>query len=199
MTPRALARTLAAMTKKKGGLSVAMIVVGAVLLLCVCGGVGGAVVGFTQYNEYVVRSKTSEASSNLRDLFTLSAGYYANESWGLRTVTAGAPTASTACTVDPATTSNVPGPSKTVVDWTSEPRSFQDIGFAVADPIYYQYAIDGQPGRCGWTANTPLYTFRAYGDLDGDGTRSRFELTAHSDETNVLTRAPDIRIQDETE
>lgn len=177
---------------KKKGLSVAMIVILGVLGACLLGGIGAAVVGYSSYTEYIARSKASEAGANLRNLFQLSAGYYAEERFG------GA-MPDTACTVDPATSSNAPHEGKTVVDWAAESDSFESLGFAVADPIYYQYEIAGAPGHCNNEPNRPIYSLRAHGDLDGDGERSLHELTVESDPNNELRRSPIVRVEAELE
>lgn len=177
---------------EKKGLSVAMIVILGVLGACLLGGVAVAVVGYSNFTAYVARAKAAEASANLRSLFQASASYYANESF------AGG-VAQTACTVDPATTSNTPSEGKTILDWESESESFSSLGFVVADPVYYQYEIAGPPGRCGNEPGRALYSLRAHGDLDGDRERSLHELTVESDPDNELVRSPIIRVEAELE
>lgn len=160
-----------------------------------------AAIAIPAFIGYVRRSKTSEAGANLKNLFTSAAGYYNDEMWNTRNVitTGGTMAASAACTVAAATSSNAPSTQKTVVDWNAEAESFRDIGFSIADPIYYQYAIVGSTDMCGWTRETPLYSFQAMGDLDGDGTLSLFEIAAGSSTQNELMRAPGIFRQDELE
>ena len=184
--------------KPKKGLPVAAIIVLGIVAVCCLTSVAGGAIGYSSFQEYVVRSKTSEAQANLRNLFQLSAGYYANEQWGAGSVAAGG-SAVSACTVGPARTSNVPSSSKTVVDWMSEAESFSALGFSVADPIYYQYEIAGPPGRCDNAPSTELYSLRAHGDLDADGEASLFELTVRSDVNNELERSPGFHVQNELE
>ena len=70
-----------------------------------------AVIAIPAFIGYMRRAKTSEAGSNLKNMFTAAAGYYANENWGARGVVRGGSAAATACTVSPASTSNVPSMS----------------------------------------------------------------------------------------
>lgn len=160
-----------------------------------------AAIAIPAFIGYVRRSKTSEAGANLKNLFTAAAGYYNDEMWSNRMVitAGGTMVASAACTVAAAISSNVPSAEKTVVDWNAEAESFRDIGFSIADPIYYQYAIVGSTDACGHMAITPLYSFQAMGDLDGDGTPSLFEIAAGSSTQNELMRSPGIYRENELE
>ena len=160
-----------------------------------------AAIAIPAFLGYLNRSKTSEAGSNLKNLFTLAAGYYSDENWGMRAVaiTPGASTATTACTVLAASTSVAPTQNKVLLDWQTEAESFMDIGFALRDPAYYQYHIRGSADMCGNVASTPLYSFDAEGDLDGDGVTSLFEISAGSNTINELIRAPGIYRENELE
>jgi len=73
-----------------------------------------------------------------------------------------------------------------------EADSFQDIGFATRDPVYYQYAIVGSDGNCGHVAGDLLYSFRSYGDLDGDMATSLHEIAAGANSVGELIRSPGI-------
>jgi type IV pilus assembly protein PilA len=152
---------------------------------------------------YIRRSKTAEAGGNLRNLFQGSAAYYARERWGARASIArgSAAAASTACTVPSATSDNAPGLNKVAIDWDMETEtSFEEVGFTISDPVYYQYAIQSAGAMCGYAARTTtIYTFQAVGDLDGDSTRSTFELAAGSDENNQLYRTPGLYVVAELE
>lgn len=161
-----------------------------------------AAIAIPAFIGYMTRSKTSEASTQLKNLFTSAAGYYGNEQWGSRNVVVAGTTglAASACTVPAAASGNPVSASKTVVDWDMEARSFQDIGFSIADPIYYRYIIDGSDGLCGHMASdTMVYSFRAEGDIDGDTTTSLFEIAAGSSTQNVLMRSPGVYRQNELE
>jgi type IV pilus assembly protein PilA len=157
---------------------------------------------------YIRRSKTIEATTNVRNLFVGAASYYQRESWGRGTLMAGAGMALTHCTVPNAQTSNAPGASKTQLDFDMvEPPSFggtggaggTGVGWSVADPVYYRYVIGNSTNSCGNMINTPQYTLQALGDLDGDATLSTFELAVASDASNNLMRAPGFYIINELE
>jgi hypothetical protein len=75
----------------------------------------------------------------------------------------------------------------------------QALGFSIADYVYYGYGLTGT-NKCGWTANdSNVYTFRAEGDLDGDGIKSIFELAAGTDLERTLFHSKSIFIVNETE
>ena len=161
-----------------------------------------AAIAIPAFVGYMARAKTSEAGSNLKNMFQLAAGYYSSENWANRgvQVTGGTTVASSACSVDPAASSNAPSAGKTVVDWSMEASSFQALGFAVADSVYYQYEIVADASTCAHMASTPaIYSFQAMGDLDGDMSTSLFEIAAGSSTQNVLMRAPGIYRQNELE
>lgn len=184
--------------KKKGGLGATAIIIVASLcvLFMLCGGIGAAI-GIPAFTGYLARAKTAEASSNLRNLHTMAAGYYSNESFSGATVTAGGG-AQTACAVESAITPTAPGPNKYILDPSSLPESFTALGWSPADPLYYQYEIVSV-GGCGHSAGENLYSFRAYGDLDGDGVTSLYELTAGVDASGALYRSPGIYTEQELE
>ena len=182
------------MTRKQGFTLIELMIVVAIIGIL-------AAIAIPAFLGYINRSKTSEAASNLKSMFTLSAGYYQEEYWGDRAVITGSgmSLAATRCTVAAATTSIAPSADKHLLDWNSESVSFRALGFAIRDPAYYQYAIVGSADACDHPASTPLYTFAAYGDLDGDGATSLFEIAAGSNTVNDLIRAPGIYRQDELE
>ena len=154
-----------------------------------CVGVLSAI-AIPQFISYLARAKTEEARANLRTLATLADGYYELEHW------AGAANGMSGCAVGSGSTSNEIGPHKTVLP-SPLGDPFDALGFSLLDPVYYRYEIDGA-GGCGHAPGTPVYTFRAVGDLDGDGVTSRFEITATAAPGGRLERSP-LRVLDETE
>lgn len=174
----------------KKGILIAALVAVAFLAVCCCGVL--AAIAIPSFIGYLARAKTSEAESNLRNLFTVAAGYYAEEHWP-----PGGGAALTACTVSTARTTNIPTSEKSMLSSPLGP-SFDDLGFSLFDPVYYQYEIIGS-GGCGHGPGEDLYTFRAYGDLDGDGVTSLFEITASSNSLNELIRSPGIYRENELE
>src|SRR5688572_13793501 len=123
-----------------------------------------AAIAIPAFLGYMTRSKTSEAGSNLKNMFQLAAGYYANENWADRGVVTTGAVATSSCTVSAATTTNTPGAGKTIIDWTGEDPAFEALGFTIADAVYYQYGIVGSADACGNVASdTTLYSFQAIG------------------------------------
>lgn len=159
-----------------------------------------AAIAIPAFVEYMRRSKTSEAPSNLKTLFLGAAAYYGATSWANRGVVLGPGLVdSSACTVGAATTSNLPYSGKTILDLNIEDPAFSAISFEAPDPLYYQYAIAGSVDACGHVAGTDLYSFRARGNLDGDGVFSLFEISAGSSSTNALMRTPGVYRERELE
>jgi type IV pilus assembly protein PilA len=161
-----------------------------------------AAVAIPAFTSYVKRAKTSEVGGNLKAMFTGASSYYQAEHWRQRGVTAeGAAIAPTTyCTVAAGVTTNAPGPEKVALNWQAEPPSFMALGFAVADPVLYQYEIASIGDQCGNTSQNPgLYSFRANGDIDGNNVLSLFEIAAGSNVNNELYRTPGMFIQNELE
>ncbi len=175
-------------TKKKSK-TVWIIVIVAGLALCVpCTGILAAM-GIPAFVGYTRRSKTAEATSMLSSLFRGAASYYNEERSGPAGIL-------THCTVDSATTPNAPGRTRTLLG--PLPPSFEALTFPGSDPVYYRYEIVSA-GGCNHSTNETLYTFRARGDLDGDGEQSLFELSAGTDNNNELFHPPDFHRENETE
>ena len=166
-----------------------------------------AAIAIPAFINYVKRSKTSEASANLKGMFVGAASYYMEE----RVMARGVPgrgdgsLVTTRCIVASAETSNAPSQDKTVLLWSGEPGqpSFEAMNVMLADPIYYQYRVVALVGggTCGDTSgpSTAIYQFQAAGDLDGDGVTSLFELSAGVDEDAQLYRAAGIYRENELE
>lgn len=149
-----------------------------------------AAVAIPAFTRYTRHAKTAEAEAKLRELYMGAAVYYQEEHVGP------AGNMLTGCTVASAITPSAPSATRAMLG--PRPASFDALGFVASDPLYYQYEIVGVPG-CGHPAGSPLYTFRAHGDLDGDGTQSLFELSAGSDANGELYRAPGLFLSNETE
>jgi prepilin-type N-terminal cleavage/methylation domain-containing protein len=159
-----------------------------------------AIPAFVNYSR---RAKTAEASTNVRALFTGAAAYYQAEHWASRSPTRAATAASTFCTVaaqsDGGAIAGAAGAGKHTTDYSTL-ASFPAIGFNVADQMYYSYNIVGSADICGHTANdTTIYTFDAFGNLDGDAVLSTFEIAVGSDPSNDLYRTPGIYVVNELE
>lgn len=158
-----------------------------------------AAIAIPAFTFFVARSKTSEASSNLNNLFKAAASYY-NKELSEKTLTA---TTTGACSV-PGTDLAPASPTNKKVKWVApagvQGDGFRAIGFGISDYVYYGYQIVAVPPQCGWTAGTvSIYTFRAQGNLDGDLDWSTFDLATSSDVSNTLYHARGIHIVAEGE
>ena len=145
---------------------------------------------------YVRRSKTSEATGNVNSIFKAAASYMSIER------TSRGMTASTAayCAVD-SEGLNPGTPSKDKQRY-SPGTNAQALGFSIADYVYYGYGFSSDSafaGKCSTTANSPVYTFFAEGNLDSDATTSRFELAAGTDNEITLYHARGFYIVNEIE
>lgn len=158
-----------------------------------------AAIAIPTFTFFVARSKTSEASSNINNMFKASAAYYNAE----RTGQGGGSATAGNCTIATAGPRPAsPGANKQRFDADA---AFATIGFSIADLVYYSYSAVSAGASCGWLPGTPaIYTFRAEGDLDGDagqpgGKTSLFELATGSDASNTLYHSRGIYIRDEAE
>lgn len=147
------------------------------------------------FRTLLLRSKTSEATTNLSVLFKHASSYYAAE----RTDSQGQNAAlQWGCTVgefDP------PAPTAQKRPLSDSPE-FRALGFSLADYLYYAYGIapEGTDSICGNPASDPtVYTLYAHGDLDDDNTYSTFELAVGSDGQNELYHARGLFIENELE
>jgi Tfp pilus assembly protein PilE len=154
-----------------------------------------AAVAVPSFINYLRRAKTAEAKEMLHSLFGQAASYYYPEraAQGI----AGQHTAG--CTVDPTDNAVTPNALKQRGDYAA--ASWRSLGFT-HEFSYYRLEITTHAGagQCQNAANTPdMYTLRAVGDLDDDGTTSRFEVAVASDGENELYRSRGFFVQNETE
>ncbi len=169
-----------------------------------------AAIAIPAFINYVKRSKTSEAPANLKSLFTGAQTYYQMEratQQGAAALAATTEVTATRCTAAAASApTTVPTGEKVRLDWAggtgiTNPDQFEQLSFALADPILYQYIIDPQiASNCGVAhpAGTFVYNLQAVGDIDGDGDTSLFEFPVGADGDNQLYRGP-LWMEDELE
>ena len=178
------------LSKKEGFTLIELMIVVAIIGIL-------AAIAIPAFINYVKRSKTSEATLNLRQLFQGASTYYKPEHWARgAVVTVGSVAAATECIVAPAQADYVATNQKQIVSWNADNDgpTYDALNFAPQEPIYYEYdvaSIGPVGGTCGVAPGlAAVYTFQAYGDLDGDGTFSTYEMAVGSSLENALMRAP---------
>lgn len=123
-------------------------------------------------------NKIDEAPELLSELSARTAAYYATSSDGQRT----------GCLPPPAGPTPLnPDVEAEAIDFASSDavghETWEALGFRPERPIRYSYSYVPSTHGCGLGAEGPPVTisFRAHGDLDGDGVRSTFERRARVD------------------
>src|SRR5437762_6029348 len=130
-----------------------------------------AAVAIPAFMKYIRRSKTTEATMNIRKLFDSSVSYF-EEEHAARTGTILAkqfpnptgPTPTSTC-CGQAGDKCPPNP----LNWSGN-ASWNALNFSVDDPHYYIYTYASTG-----TGNASQFTARANGDLNCNGTQSTFE------------------------
>ncbi len=157
-------------------------------------GVMGAV-AIPAFIKYTRRSKTSEASMNLRRMYDAATVYYTVEQVGrdgavlprqFPTTTPLTP-ARSACQGGNSV-KHVPSPGM----WGA--AGWQALNFGVRDPFYYQYQFISSG-----TGTNAKFTARAIGDLNCDGRLSTFERIGRVDDENNVTGGAGLFKKDELE
>jgi type II secretory pathway pseudopilin PulG len=151
-----------------------------------------AAIAIPSFMAYIRRSKTAEAGQNLSSMFRSAAAYMAQEH-SEQSITS---TIGTFCSVGNEAVTPTPTAGKQRYVGGATMRA---LGFTIGDYVYFGYGVSGTD-KCGWASNDPhVYTFIAHGDLDGDGTRSTFELAAGTDRERTLYHTTAIYIVNEIE
>ena len=167
-----------------------------------------AAIALPQFLNYVKRSKTSEATNQLKGLYTNAATYYGQERGGgtLNSSVSGS------CIVSSTTAgSGAPLPAladlssqKQTTDWSAD-DTFKSLGFSISDPHFFGYGITtGITPTCGVglvsaPVGTPIYTLSAHADLDDDQVYSTFSMEVGLNAQAELTRSPSFDINNELE
>ncbi len=139
-----------------------------------------AAVALPAFMKYIRRSKTVEATMNIRKLFDATVSYYAAERadpTGLilakqfPLAQGWTPTQGLCCTQ----AGNKCAASVSRNSWTL--ATWQALNFSVDDPFYYSYQTMGTGG----SAAADRYNLEASGDLNCDGTYSLYRRSATID------------------
>lgn len=162
-----------------------------------------AAVAVPAFLKYIKRSKTSEATMNVRKIFDGSVVFFTTE----RSDRSGAViypqfARSTAALTSPAAPA---GAQKTSFDFTSDANAdtWDQLQFGTSDPIYfsYQYVSTSPSGReiAATIPATQTFTAAAFGDLDGDSTLSTFERVGFKNLNGEVEGGAGLYIDNELE
>jgi type IV pilus assembly protein PilA len=143
-----------------------------------------AAVAIPAFMKYIRRSKTTEATMNIRKLFDSSVAYFESEHADQTMVILPRQFPVTQAATPNATACGQPGnkynpqtvaPQFRTLSWTA-------LNFSVDDPFYYTYAYTS-----GGTESASQFRAGAYGDLDCNGSYSTFERSGSIDTQNNVT------------
>jgi prepilin-type N-terminal cleavage/methylation domain-containing protein len=144
-----------------------------------------AAIAIPSFSIYMKRSHAAESTQELRALFNRAATYYQRERAdpgiiGEHRID---------CTVGNANNNVTPNESKQQGEYTTP--EWLALGYDTFYGYYRYEVISGSTtSKCGIPANTlTVYTLRAIGDLDADGTKSTFDLAVGSNGDNELYHA----------
>jgi type IV pilus assembly protein PilA len=140
-----------------------------------------AAVAIPAFMKYIRRSKTVEATMNIRKLYDSSVSYYESEhadSGGNILARQFPLSAAWTPTVDCGTqTGGKCAPSNYITSW--QVATWTGLNFSVDDPFYYQYQY-----ASGGTASNSSFNAQAQGDLNGDSKYSLFQRTGKINSTD---------------
>jgi len=143
-----------------------------------------AAIAIPAFSLYLRRSRMAEATEQLKAIFDRTSVYYSREKADPGIVGAH----QVDCVVASVDNVIVPNDTKQAGDYSA--ASWKDLGYSYSYGYYRFEIINAGASRCGVTANTPdVYTLRAVGDLDADGTQSTFDLAVASNAENELYHA----------
>ena len=157
-------------------------------------------IGMWVLARYVRHGKTTEARESVTRLATSAADFY-NRSDATQPMGAAPQAVHAMRHFPPASRAAVPEDPLSVrgkkyqsnsADWATSP--WRDLGFSIVQPQCYQYTFEA--AGAGATAKASV---RAEGDLDGDGTRSKYELTVVPDASLTAVVAKDVERTDPEE
>lgn len=151
-----------------------------------------AAVAIPAFMKYIRRSKTTEATMNLRKMFDSSVSYYTEDHTArgaeaailakqFPVASAGSSPVNTACAAGSPQKYN-PSVDNGGVGGIWSEATWQALNFAINDPFLYQYSYASTGS--GATGVDSAFTARANGDLDCNGTLSTFERAAYVDANN---------------
>jgi len=158
-----------------------------------------AAVAIPAFMKYIQRSKTSEATMNIRKMFDSSVSYF-NEEQADRKGTV-LPRQFPAQVEPPTPADWMAGVCKDSDRQKFQPdsktwdaASWQALNFAVEDPFYFRYSYDSKGTGAG-----AHFTARANGNLNCDATESTFERIGTVDAENNISGGAGLFTKNELE
>lgn len=123
--------------------------------------------------------RSAEATESLREIFNAASEYYAAQVSEANGDNDGAVFPPSTGQPHPAEIGKKPIYTS---DWHMVP-AFRELGFEVTEPHFYQYSFesDGEGDNARFTAS-------AFGDLNGDGRKSRFQMEGYIENGEVRGR-----------
>jgi type IV pilus assembly protein PilA len=178
------------LNKKSGFTLIELMIVVAILGIL-------AAIAIPAFVQYVRRSKSTEAVTNVDNMFKLAASYYnPTEKQAASGIDQ---TQFVNCTVPSDTSTTTPIATKTQGVYTGAGFGPQGLNFSTTFTYYRYNVVTAAVGCNQLPAQSLLYQLQAEGDLDGDNTLSLFEQAATSNGNNELYRARGFYIVNETE
>ena len=157
-----------------------------------------AAVAIPAFMKYIRRSKTAEATMNLRKIFDSSVSYF-NEEHAARNGGIQPRQFPNAVTSTPPGQACTNGSSQKIQPnaATFSVGTWQALNFSVDDPFYYQYTYESTGSLN--TGVTSKFTARASGNLDCDSVLSTFERIGTVDSSNNVIGGAGLFQQEELE
>jgi type IV pilus assembly protein PilA len=180
------------LNKKSGFTLIELMIVVAILGIL-------AAIAIPAFVQYVRRSKSAEAVTNVDQMFKLASSYY--NPTEKQTGSGIDQTQNVFCTVGTGTDLKTPIATKTLGTYDDNtPFGPTGLNFSVGFG-YYGYGLTNTVGAAcnGAPAVTDRYKLQAIGDLDGDSVYSLFEQAVATNANNELYRARGFYINNETE
>lgn len=152
-----------------------------------------AAVAIPAFVKYINRAKTAEVRQNLRRMTDGAVAFYEREQLGDtgELLPKRFPASASLTPADPCRKSRKPEPIPAEA-WTA--KGWQELRFQVEDPSYFSYEFVSSGEGSG-----AIFTARAHGDLDCDGTRSTFERVGRVGPDGSVDNASATYTENETE